>query len=221
MRVLVTNTGPWGTGAAMVAEAVLWELRRRGHQAVLFFPDAQLNTPEKQHYYSRPDLYRIWRFPINREGHTLHTFPLMIPDPNPRSGPEAWTFRDLSDELLEFYFQQARYELKRVIDWFRPDIVECQHIWTIPYVVGELGLPYIVTAHHSDQMGYRYDVRMQRYANQAAKGARWVFAISEYVKREVLALYADVHQKKVVVLPNGYNQSIFYPRHVSPARLPR
>ena len=44
MRILLTNTGPWGTGSAMVAEAVLEELRKKGHQAILFFPDAQRTT---------------------------------------------------------------------------------------------------------------------------------------------------------------------------------
>jgi hypothetical protein len=68
---------------------------------------------------------------------------------------------------LQLYFEEGQRELKRVIDSFRPDIIECQHIWTIPYMVRTLGHPYLLTAHHSDQMGYRYDRRMQQYANQA------------------------------------------------------
>ena len=217
MRVLLTNTGPWGTGSAMVAEGVLEELRQRGHQAILFFPDAQLDSPEKRQYYSQPDRYHIWRFPVEREGRVLRTFPLMIPDPNPRSGPEAWTFRDLSDELLEFYFQEAQRELQQVIAGFCPDVVECQHIWTMPYLISELGLPYVVTAHHSDQMGYEYDRRMQPYANLAAAGARWIFAVSEFSQREVRDLYPDIQPEKVVVLENGYNQRVFRRRRVSRA----
>ncbi|MCH8007028.1 MAG: glycosyltransferase [Planctomycetes bacterium] len=111
--------------------------------------------------------------------------------------------------------QQARQKLQEVIDDFRPEVVECQHIWTIPYVVSELGLPYVVTAHHSDQMGYRYDRRIQPYANQAAARARWIFAVSEFSQREVLSLYPGIQAKKVVLLENGYNQRIFYPQQVS------
>ena len=199
----------------MVAEAVLEELRHRGHQAMLFFPDAQLDTPDKQHYYSRPDIYHIWRFPIEGEGQVLPTFPLMIPDPNPRSGSESLTFRNLSDEQLAFYFQEAQQELQQVINSFHPDVIECQHIWTIPYVVNELGLPYVVTAHHSDQMGYRYDQRMQSYANSAAARAHWIFAVSEFSRREVLDLYPGIQPEKVVLLENGYNKSIFYPRRAN------
>ena len=198
----------------MTAEAVLAELRDRGHEALLFFPDAGLETPDKNAYYSRPDRYHIWRFPLERQGRILASFPLMIPDPNPRSRPGSPTFRDLSDDLLQFYFEEGQGELKRVIDSFRPDIIECQHIWTLPYMVRELGHPYLVTAHHSDQMGYRYDRRMQQYANQAACGARWIFAISDFVREEILELYPDVQEHKIAILAGGYDQRIFHPAMV-------
>ncbi|MFQ5696579.1 MAG: glycosyltransferase family 4 protein, partial [Terriglobia bacterium] len=219
MRILLTNTGPWGTGSAVVAEAVLQELRHRGHRAALFFPDPQFETPEKKLYYSKPSLYHIWRFPVQRDGKVLPTFPLMITDPHPRNYPGAWTFRDLPDDLLEFYFLEARRELDRAIDSFRPDIIECQHIWSLGHLLGQRGLPYVVVAHHSDQMGYRYDLRMQHYANRAAAGARWIFAISEFVEREVLTLYPGVSRAKVVVLENGYNHRIFRPQRLPRARV--
>ena len=221
VKVLLTNTGPWGTGSAMVAEAVLRELRHRGHRALLFFPDAQFQTRDKNRYYSKPDLYRVWRFPVEADGKVLPTFPLMITDPNPRNFPGAPTFRDLSEELLAFYFQQARRELEQVIDWLRPDIVECQHLWSMGHLLGEIGLPYVVVAHHSDQMGYRYDARMRPYANQAARSARWIFAISQFVQQEVLELYPGVDPEKVVILENGYNQRIFHPQQASRARVLR
>ena len=205
----------------MVAEAVLDELRRKGHQALLFFPDAQRESPENDRYYSRPDLYHIWRFPLECGGLRLSTFPLMIPDPNPRSLGASLTFRALSDDVLEFYFDRARRELLNVIDSFRPDIVESQHIWSMGYLLGELGVPYVVTAHHSDQMGYHYDERMRPYADRAAVGARLVFAISEFARREVLALYPGIADERVVVLENSYSERIFYPRRLSRARVLR
>lgn len=205
----------------MVAEGVLRELRHRGHRAVLFFPDAQFQTADKNRYYSKPDLYRVWRFPVEADGKVLPTFPLMITDPNPRNFPGASTFRELAEELLAFYFRQARRELEQVIDWLRPDIVECQHIWTMGHLLGEMGLPYVAVAHHSDQMGYRYDPRMRPYANQAARSARWIFAISQFVQQEVLELYPGVDPDKVITLENGYNQRIFHPQQASRARVLR
>ena len=221
MRILLTNTGPWGTGSAMVAESVLAELRRKGHEAMLFFPDAQVRAPGKDHYYSQPDLYRIWRFPIERGRRRLESFPLMIPDPNPRTSGTPQTFRDLSDDLLAFYFEELRSELRALVDEFRPDIVESQHIWTMGYVLRELELPYILTAHHSDQMGYRYDSRMQKYADLAAAGARRIFAVSPFVEREVKELYPDIPPGKAVVIENGYDQGIFRPNQVDRSKVMR
>lgn len=221
MRILLTNTGPWGTGSAMVAEAVQEELHRKGHEALLFSPDAGVETPDKEHYYSRPDLYRIWRFPLERGGLRLESFPLMIPDPNPRSRPGWRTFRELSDELLAFYFEEARRELEQAVNAFRPDIIECMHLWTTGYLAREFSLPCFATAHHSDQMGFRYDQRMRPYATQAAAGAQRIFCISEFVRRGVLELYPGVDPEKVLVLENGYNQRVFVPQQVSRAELLR
>ena len=104
-----------------------------------------------------------------------------------------------------------RSELRALVDEFRPDIVESQHIWTMGYVLRELELSYILTAHHSDQMGYRYDPRMQKYADLAAAGARRIFAVSPFVEREVKELYPDIPPGKAVVIENGYDQGIFRP----------
>lgn len=217
MRILLTNTGPWGTGSAVVAEAVLQELRRLGHKAALLFPDTQFDTPDKKKYYGKPYVYYIWRFPVERDGRVLHTFPLMITDPHPRNMPKAWTFRDLSDDLLQFYFREAERRLQQAVQRFRPDILECHHIWATAYLAHKMGLPYVTVAHHSDQMGFRYDERMQYYAKEAATGASWIFAISDFVKQEVLTLYPGVREDKLVVLANGYNQRIFCPRRTKRA----
>ena len=205
----------------MVAEAVQAELHKKGHRALLFFPDAGVETPEKDRYYSRPDLYHIWRFPVAREGLRLETFPLIIPDPNPRSGTHSVTFRDLSDDLLNFYFEEARTQLRRLIKTFHPDIIESMHVWALGSLLRDLGAPYIVTAHHSDQMGYRYDERMRSYADRAAAGARYVFCISEFVRRDVIGLYPGVDPQKTVVLENGYDQATFRPQAADRAEVMR
>ncbi len=219
MRVLLTNTGAWGTGSATVAESILTELRHLGHEALLFFPDAQVETPDKESYYNRPDWYRIWKFPVDNGKCRLESFPLMIPDPNPRSAPGVKTFRDLSQPELEFYLEEAETELRRVIREFSPGIVDSMHIWALGWVLRNLGVPYFLTAHHSDQMGFRYDERMRPYAEEAARGAEGILAISDFVREEVLELYTGMDQRKVHVLPNGYNQRIFFRKRVGQGQL--
>jgi glycosyltransferase involved in cell wall biosynthesis len=59
---------------------------------------------------------------------------------------------------------------------------------------------------------------MRKYARRAARHASYIFAISESVREEVLALY-PVDSERVVVLPNGYDQEVFTRREVDRGEL--
>ena len=210
MKILITNTGPWGTGSGTVADAVMQELLQRGHEVIAFFPDLGLPGSDYDKYYSNKERYRIVPFPAEYNGVELYTFPLIIPDPNPRNYSHAWTFRDLTEIQLQAYLGYMKQELTKVIQEFQPDVVECQHIWAIDHLVHELGYPYAAVAHHSDQMGFLYDTRMREYALRSAENAKYIFAISDYVKDEVVKLYG-VAPEKVITVSNGYNHSVFKP----------
>ncbi len=210
MKVLITNTGPWGTGSGTVADGVMQELLRLGHEAIAFFPDSGLPGEGYEKYYGDHERYRIVPFPAQYDGQALYTFPLIIADPNPRNFEGAWTFCDLSEKQFAAYFAYLRTQLRTILADFKPDVVECQHIWAMDHLVGDLGYDYICVAHHSDQMGFLRDGRMRPVACQAAAHASYVFAISDYVRREVLELY-PIAPQKVVTIANGYDQEIFQP----------
>ncbi len=109
---------------------------------------------------------------------------------------------------MEAYFKYIRQELEQVIAEFAPDVIECQHVWAIDHLLKDMGYHYICVAHHSDQLGFLFDERMSRRALQSAESASYIFAVSDFVKDEVLELY-QVPPEKVIVTGNGYNQSIF------------
>lgn len=210
MNILFTMTGSWGTGSGTVVEAVSHELVQRGHRVRVLYPEAQVGRREaaKQALHAQHDL---WRFPIQREGVELYTFPLMIADPNPTNYRDAPTFKELTQEQLDLYITAFQEAFSRTVEAFRPDVVECQHVWAMPYAIAELGHPYIAVAHHSDQMGFHYDERMRPYARRAAQAARYVFAISRAVREEVMELYS-LSPERVPLIFNGYDQQIFQPR---------
>ena len=210
MRILITNTGPWGTGSFTVADAILKEFIKLGHEVLLFFPDTGFPSEDLELYYGNKSVYHIWKFPIQNEVFRLESFPLMIPDPHPRV-ENSRTYRSLSEGEFNFYYEELRKELVPIVKQFKPDIVECQHIWTMDKVIDELKLPYICTAHHSDQLGFDYDPRMRPIAIEAAQHAEKIFAISKSVQEEVVRLYG-VPEEKVKILTNGYDRSLFYPQ---------
>jgi len=218
MRILFTNTGPWGTGSATVVDAISLEMMRLGHEVKIFFPDCHLESMDMDKYYGRPEVYQIWEFPIKRGDVELYTFPLIIPDPHPRNYRRAWTFKDMSDRQLRLYMSEFKRRIRSIIEGFKPDIIECQHIWAMDHAVMELGYTYLSVAHHSDQMGFLRDQRMRRYAIRAAQSAEYILAISDFVRDEVLELY-PVRPERVLSTGNGYNQETFYPRKVNRGKL--
>ena len=126
----------------------------------------------------------------------------------------------MDDAQLSLYIEEFKRRISTVIRRFRPDIIECQHLWTMAHSIMELGHPFICTAHHSDQLGFHYDSRMQEYAVRAAQAASYIFAISEQVRDEVIELYG-VAPEKVVVLGNGYDSDTFRPQPVDRSSLLR
>jgi glycosyltransferase involved in cell wall biosynthesis len=212
VKILFTITGPWGTGATTVVDGVAQELLNLGHRAKVVFPDLGLPSPDKDKYYGNPELYHIIKFPVEYQGIVFPTFPLIVPDPNPRNLKEAWTFKEMTEVEFAAYLDFLKIQLRQVIQEFQPDVVESEHVWLMGYVLNELGYTYVVGAHNSDQMGFRYDARMRPYATACAQNAQYVFAISDAVKKECLELYA-VSDEKVIVIPNGYDNKIFRPLH--------
>lgn len=73
-----------------MADGVAKELLRLGHEVKIVFPDLGLPSPDSERYYGNSALYRMIKFPRTRRGVGFHTFPLMIPDPNPRNLAGAW-----------------------------------------------------------------------------------------------------------------------------------
>jgi glycosyltransferase involved in cell wall biosynthesis len=214
MRILFTNTGSWGTGAGAVIDGVAKELIRLGHTVKVVFPDMHIPSADSEKYYGNPDIYRIIKFPLEYRGVRFPTFPLMIRDPNPRVAGPAWTYSDMSDEELSVYTEFLKEELGRLVEEFKPDIIETEHVWLMGYVLSLLGCPYVACAHHSDQIGFRFDERIRPYAIKCAQQSKFIFVISDFVKEEVISLY-NVPKKNVIVAPNGYDEDIFRPKSVS------
>ena len=217
MTILFTMTGSWGTGSGTVVEATVGHLAARGHRVCVLYPETA-GAPSLQNAHAPEAQHEIWPFPLRQGEVELYTFPLMIADPNPTNFDGAWTFRDLSQAQLDLYVSSFQERLREVIADVRPDVIECQHIWAMPYAVADLGIPFTVMAHHSDQMGFDFDERIQPYATKAAEAAAFIFALNDANRAEIVELYG-VPDEKIVVLGNGYDKEVFHPGEVGRAAL--
>lgn len=217
MKILFINTGPWGTGSFTVIHSLTDVFLKDHHQVKVFFPDNKLPTLEERLKYN-DQRYITWKFPIEKNSVKIASFPLMVPDPNPRSREDPILFSKLTQKQLQLYFKSLKNTLQSVIDTFKPDIIDTQHIWSNGYAIHELGHPYFVTAHNSDQMAFLHDERMQPYAKAIAKNALSIFCATEYLKEKVCNLY-QIDPSKIYITPNGYDQEIFYPYTVDKHQL--
>lgn len=211
MRILFTNTGSWSTGAGSLIDGVATEFTRLGHKVHVLFQDfSPIPSPDKEKYYNNPELYNIIKFPLRYNGEEFKTYPLMISEPNPRNLSHAWTYKEMSTAQFGRYIDFLGERLAKVIAEFKPDIIETEHIWLMGYVLSELGCKYVAVAHHTDQMGFRFDKRMRSYAKRCADTAMQIIAISDVVKKDVQTLY-NMPSEKITVILNGYDQKIFRP----------
>lgn len=214
MRVLLTCTGPWGTGSGTVAFAVQKELMKMGLEVLTFFPDRDSPPTGLEYYYQDRSLFQTINFPTIHDGVSLNTFPLMIPDPNPRNIKNAWTYKDLTPKEINACSDYYRQELLKVLNEFKPHVIECQHIWILDYIIAKLGFSFISVAHNSDQIAFEYDPRMQEITKWSAHKAYKIFAISDHVNQKVVNLYG-VPANKVITLKNGFDRDLFQPMDIN------
>lgn len=215
MRILLTNVIPPGSGSSVVIEAVANELEKLGHQVKIFFPDNQY-LPDLINN-QRQERYKVWKFPIKKNGIQINTFPLIRPDPHPHN-TSGFTFKHLSKQQLELYVAKLEEKIKNLIQEFKPHIIECHHIWLLGYVLHNLKIPFISVAHNTDQNGFYYDKRMQSFAKQSAKNSQLIFAVSEKVRNRVIDLY-QVNPARVITLNNGYKKEIFKPKKLDKKKI--
>lgn len=209
MRILLTMTGSWGTGSGTVVEALVAGFVARGHTVCVLHPEND-GTPPEPTPRAPEARHEVWRFPVRGGGVELPCFPLMIPDPNPRAPVNAWTYEALSEAQRDLFVQSFQARLREVVADFRPDVIECQHVWLMPAAVAELGLPYACASHHSDQMAFDLDANTRPYALRAAREAWGIFSLMEGNRREVIE-QTGVDPAKVTVLGNGYDRAVFRP----------
>lgn len=79
------------------------------------------------------------------------------------------------------------------------------------------GLPYIITAHGSDVLGYNKRFKLlypllvhiwKKILNNAVK----VISPSDFLKKEILKVYSIFNEEKITVIPNGFDPTKFKPQ---------
>jgi len=165
MNVLMINHFPLdGSGSGTYTRNIAVHLHKKGHEVCIIMPE---NT---KNYADVPgvDIIPVY-FQHNEkiEGMLPFNFPCFTT--HPRS---IMTFADLDDAQLDMYLSAFEAAIDQAVREFKPDIIHGQHIWLLSWLAIKTGIPYVVTAHGTDLMGYKQWERFRKYADETARGAK-------------------------------------------------
>ncbi len=202
MRILIANHFPLeGSGSGIYTQNVARELIRQGHEVLVITPshEQQAGYP----FRVRSILFSPKAGAAADNGRLPFNFPCFTTHPL-----STTKYADLDEVQRKQYvgsFENAMFDAAK--SW-KPTIIHAQHLWTTAYVASKLGLPYVVTAHGTDLMGFRWYEEWRAMALAGAENAKAIIAVSGEVAREAIKLYG-IPEDRVRMIWNGFDSEIF------------
>ncbi len=202
MKILMPNHFPLqGSGSGIYAMNVALELTKMGHDVLVITPD---HAPIPAGEYPYPVQTIIFNDGKNEaQAEADFNFPCFTTHPK-----SVTTFYELTDEQMKVYIDLWRKHIHQAVKEFQPDIIHAHHVWITPYISSETNVPYVVSVHGTDLMGYRDGARYRDFAQEGADNAYGLITISKQVTADAKKTY---HQPddKLHLIWNGFGYDIF------------
>lgn len=193
-----------GSGSGIYAQNVARELMELGHDVRVLCAD---NVPVVGKSYPVKTII----FDASGKGKGDINFNVPFFTTHPKSNQQ---FYSLSDEQFLTYVNIMGKFLKDDMDSFKPDVVHCHHASIFSYHLSKFGVPYVITLHGTDLMGFRKEPRFKEMVIEGARGAYSLIAISKQVAAEARELL-HVGEDKIALIHNGFDDKLFYPRNIT------
>lgn len=199
MRILIPNHFPLqGSGSGIYTQNVARELVRAGHQVLVIVPEHCCVDG-----YSFPVQAIVFSDGQNEDPDLDFNFPCFTT--HPRS---TTTFYELTDVQMRSYVRVWQEAMAETVTGFQPEVIHANHIWVAAYVAYQTGLPYVITCHGTDLMGFRRGPRYREMALKAAVHTQGIVAISRQVAADAADTYG-VPEEKVHLIWNGFDAGRF------------
>ena len=215
MKILMINHFPLaGSGSGTYTRNLAVHLTSLGHEVCIILPE---NT-DAYDEVEGVRLHPVFFSPEEKEAvGCSETAGSSMNDPLPFNFPcftshprSINNFGNLSEEQLHMYTDAFERAIDEEIENFRPDIVHGQHVWILPSLAVDKGVPLVLTAHGTDLMGYDKWPELRPYAKKAMDACFAVISISKDNCALIEERFPE-DRDKIVMMRNGYDPSIFYP----------
>jgi len=210
MKVLLINHFPLqGSGSGIYTLNIALELVKRNNE--VFVIDIDNRIDEANYPFQRKTI--LCDKTKNENPDLDFNFPCFTTHPRSKN-----TYYDLTDSQIKEYVQKFVEITGEVTKDFKPDIIHAQHLWITPFAASQTGIPYVITVHGTDLMGYKKDNRYHKYAQTAAAAAKKIITISRQVHRDAVDLF-PAFENKFILNPNGFDDTIFKIKKIKKEKL--
>lgn len=202
MKILLINHFPLtGSGSGVYTQNIANSLLKKGHELCIVIPENKEIENIDENIKIFPVYFQTELLPFNFPCFTTH----------PRSQKK---FSELNKEEIKLYIESFNKVIKEAIDTFKPDIIHIGHIWILPYLVSKYNIPFVITAHGTDLIGYQEIPYFRKYCDIAVNKTNNIICVSK--ENEILLNTIFPNQKnKITFIPNGYNIDWFYPKNIN------
>ena len=215
MRILMINHFPLeGSGSGTYTKNLATQLVKLGHEVCVILPENKAVIPQYEGVRLHPVFFTNPDDPTATDAGALpFNFPCFTTHP-----ASVLSFDDMSDEQMRAYLAAFQQAINDEVENFKPDIVHGQHVWALPSLAANCGVPLVLTAHGTDLMGFDKWPHMRHFADTAMDACARVICISAD-NEQLLKTAFPGHADKVVRMRNGYNPDIFYPQKLDRAEV--
>ena len=202
MKILMPNHFPLqGSGSGIYTMNVALELTKMGHEVLVITPD---HKPTPAGEYPYPVQTMIFSDGENRsQAEVDFNFPCFTTHPK-----SVTTFSELTDQQMTAYIDLWRKHIHEAVEAFQPNIIHAHHVWITPYVAAETAVPYVISVHGTDLMGFRDSPRYRSLAQTGADKAYGLITISRQVTADAKKAYTQPDDKLHLIW-NGFGYDIF------------
>lgn len=197
-----------GSGSGIYVQNEAREMLALGHDVWVVAPNVRVDVSRPFHTSTV-----LFMQPMSGPMTCDHDVPYFTTHP-----VSAVRFVDLADAQLEHYISLWRLVLKQQIEAFRPDVIHCHHASVAASILSEQAIPYVITLHGTDLIGFKTDPRLRESALKGVMGAYRLISISNWVTEEAISVLG-VSADRFELIHNGYNEALFYPLPVSPGAI--
>ena len=124
-------------------------------------------------------------------------------------------FKSMTEDVFDKYKKAFTEAIKKAVDEFNPDLIICHHLYLLASITRELikNIKVVGICHNTDIRQFVKAHIKNDYIKEHIQKLDTIFSPTDVLKQEIIEYY-DVKKEKIKILGTGYNDKIFFNKHL-------